>query len=59
MINPKSIGRMVEIRVKRGVPIIENQFKFMSGQSTTEVIHLVKILLEQCKERERHIVGAV
>ncbi|XP_070044840.1 uncharacterized protein [Nicotiana tomentosiformis] len=38
--------RVVEIRVRRSVSISENQFRFMSGHSTVESIHLVKRLME-------------
>ncbi|XP_049369420.1 uncharacterized protein LOC125834308 [Solanum verrucosum] len=34
--------RVVEIRVRRGVSISENQFGFMPGRSTIEAIHLMR-----------------
>jgi len=34
--------RVVEMRVRRDVAIFENQFGFMSGLSTTKVIHLIR-----------------
>ncbi|WMV16255.1 hypothetical protein MTR67_009640 [Solanum verrucosum] len=36
--------RVVEMRVRRGVSISENQFGFMLGRSTTETIHLMRRL---------------
>ncbi|XP_060171841.1 uncharacterized protein LOC132603008 [Lycium barbarum] len=38
--------RVVEMRVRRGVSISENQFGFMPERSTTEAIHLVRRLVE-------------
>ncbi|KAK4353461.1 hypothetical protein RND71_028979 [Anisodus tanguticus] len=45
--------RVVEIRVRRGVTIPENQFGFMSIRSTIEVIHLVRMLVELYRERKK------
>ncbi|KAG5571647.1 hypothetical protein H5410_061413 [Solanum commersonii] len=33
--------RVVEMRVRRGMSVLENQFGFMPGRSTTEAIHLI------------------
>ncbi|KAK4352237.1 hypothetical protein RND71_027755 [Anisodus tanguticus] len=38
--------RVVEMRVRRGVSISENQIGFMPGRSTTKVIHLIRSDIE-------------
>lgn len=49
------LKRVVERRVRRGMTISENQFRFMSERSTIEVIHHIRIPVEQYTEKEKDL----
>ena len=45
----------MEQRLRNIVPILENQFGFMPGRSTTEAIHLIRRVVEHYRERKRDL----
>ncbi|GKD98340.1 retrovirus-related pol polyprotein LINE-1 [Tanacetum coccineum] len=47
--------RVIEKMLRRETRVSENQFGFMPGRSTTETIHLLKILMEKYRERQRDL----
>ena len=47
--------RVIEHRLRQNLTISENQFRFMSGRSTTEAIHLLRQLIERFWEKKRNL----
>jgi hypothetical protein len=45
--------RIIEHRLRRVTNITENQFDFMAGRSTMEVIFLIRQLMERCREQNK------
>ncbi|GJU90167.1 retrovirus-related pol polyprotein LINE-1 [Tanacetum coccineum] len=47
--------RVIERRLRRETEVSEIQFGFMPGRSTMEAIHIIKILMEKYKERQKDL----
>nr|GEU68438.1 retrovirus-related Pol polyprotein LINE-1 [Tanacetum cinerariifolium] len=47
--------RVIERRLRRESRVLENQFGFMPGRSTTEAIHLLRSLMDKYRERQRDL----
>ena len=45
--------RVIEARIRKEVTIIEQQFGFMPGRSTTDAILCLRMLLEKCPEGQK------
>ena len=52
---PKMWETAIEKRLHRTASGSENQFGFMPGRSTTEAIHLIRILMEKYREKKRDL----
>ena len=46
---------MIEVRLREGIEISDNQFGFMPGMLTVEAIYLIRRLMEFYKDRKRDI----
>ncbi|GJR90844.1 retrovirus-related pol polyprotein LINE-1 [Tanacetum coccineum] len=47
--------RVIRKRLRRETRVLENQFGFMLRRSTIEVIHLLRSLMEKCRERQKDL----
>ncbi|GJZ48687.1 methylcrotonoyl-CoA carboxylase subunit alpha [Tanacetum coccineum] len=47
--------RVIERRVRRETEVLENQFGFMPGRSSMEVIHIIRTLMEKYRERQKDL----
>ncbi|GKE84482.1 retrovirus-related pol polyprotein LINE-1 [Tanacetum coccineum] len=47
--------RVIERRLRRETRVSENRFGFMPGRTITEVIHLLRNLIEKYRERQRNL----
>jgi hypothetical protein len=47
--------RIIEHRLRGVTNVIENQFGFMLGRSTMEVIFLIRQLMESCREEKKYL----
>jgi len=46
---------VIEVRLKAGIEILENQFGFRSGRLTIEAIHLLRRLMKFYRDRKRDL----
>jgi hypothetical protein len=47
--------RIIEYRLRGVTNITENQFRFMSGTSTMEMIILIRQLMKRCREQKKDL----
>jgi hypothetical protein len=49
----KLYERIIEHRLRKVTNVTENQFEFMSGRSTMEMIFLIRQLIDRCREQKK------
>lgn len=49
--------RVIDRRVREGTSVAEEQFGFMPGRGTTDVILIVRQMLEKLREKQRMAYG--
>jgi hypothetical protein len=47
--------RIIEHRLRGVTNVTENQFSFMSGRSTMDVIFLIRQLMERCRDKKKNL----
>ena len=47
--------KVIEVRLRKIVRVLENQFGFMPGRSSMEAIHLMRRLIEAYRDRKKNL----
>jgi hypothetical protein len=47
--------RIIEHRLRGVTNVTENQFGFMAGRSTMEMIFLIRQLMKRCRVQKKHL----
>ena len=51
----ETVGRVIEVRIRKTVTITQQQFGFMPGRSTTDAIFCLRMLLEKRTEGQKAV----